>query len=320
MARQTNVTEADLERQLHDAMRNALREDIRRTIRTLLETKQLYQGVKIDWSKTKAEAKRIQDNVKDASSHESITIGGETVWIKNGLQPYLLEYAQGFISSGWIFTPELRARISRLAESEDLDVIAPPAELWCRICKTSKTHNSGSLTIETLCPPYPLGTSNEQVFTCGYECQSCRTTPIVFQITRRGEKLTVTGSSEYPKVSVARDIPEEIEGYVSEAIIAAGTGRILAGLFFLRTAIEQHMRLATKLRGRQTGDELATAYFKLLDKEFPKRDWILGRVYEELSSKLHMAEADEKQFEKSIMELNRFFSILKLYPLTSNSA
>lgn len=317
MAQRANETpDAEIENNLHSVMKDAVRDDVRRHLRALLETKHLYQSLKIEWSQLATEAKRLQDRGKEVN--EYIQLGGERIWIPTEMQPYLKRYATKVSSSKWFLIPELQAPGNHPTNSTDLDIIAPPAELFCRVCKTTKTHNSGSLTIETLCPPYPIGKIADQVFTCGYECQSCRTAPIVFQITRRGEKLTLTGSSEYPTVSIAREIPDEIAEYISEAMLAAGTGRTLAGLFFLRTALEQHMRHSTKLTGRQSGDELATAYFKLLSDEFPKRDWILGRVYEELSSKLHMAEADEKQFEKSLNELVRFFSVLKLYPLVQN--
>lgn len=313
------MAQEDVERTLHGKIESSLRGEIRRAFRALLERKYLYQRVSVELKVTAAEADQLQTQGRDL--REFIELGGERVWIADGLGPYLKKYAVKLASDRWNVIPELQGRsISKLGASEGLEIVAPPAELYCRECRTVKTHNSGSLRIETTCPAYPVGEIGDQVFTCGYECQSCRSAPIVFQITRRGLKLTLTGCSEYPKVAVPRDTPEHIEDYISEAIVAAGTGRVLAALFFLRTAVEQHMRLTTGLSGRQSGDELAAAYRLRLPARFPSHEWVLGRIYEELSGKLHSAEADPKQYAKSLDELERFFAVQKLYPLTAADA
>lgn len=303
----------DLRDKLNEIMRNAVAEDIRIAIWSLLETKYLYQTVKVRWETVASKAKSTQD--KFNGKNEILEIGPDRIW-SDSLAAYLVKLAAKTQVGAWNVIPELHPEGTTLGKSDEFEVIAPPAELYCRTCKTSKAHNSGSLKAGIIPQPYPTDVKKgHQVFTCGYECQRCRSALVVYQITRHEEKLILSGCSEYPKISVLREIPEDVAEYVSEAKIAHGTGRTLAGLFFLRTAIEQHLRKTTGFFGRQTGEELVTAYRGYLNEDFPNKEWVLGRLYEELSAKLHMAEADEKQFEKTLCELERYFKALSLFPL-----
>ncbi len=65
----------NVEKNLHDSMKDALREDIRGALRALLETKHLYQSLKVEWTKTTATAKYWQAKGRDVSGY--MDIGGE---------------------------------------------------------------------------------------------------------------------------------------------------------------------------------------------------------------------------------------------------
>jgi len=75
------------------------------------------------------------------------------------------------------------------------------------------------------------------------------------------------------------------------------------------------MRRILHEKSRKTGDELADAYAALLDVEFPKRYPSLKTIYNELSAKIHGAEKDDDQFEKSRNDIEKHFELLKNLPL-----
>ena len=157
-----------------------------------------------------------------------------------------------------------------------------------------------------------------QLFFFPYQCQSCRGEPLILVVRREGIKLQLVGRSQFEKIKVPRHIPKEENKYYSDAKIAYNTGRILAGLFYLRTMIEQYMRRVLDNYTRVTGEELAEQYAKLLDEEFPKRFKTLRKIYEELSAKIHDAQNDEGQFLQSLFDINTHFEQLKLIPLAKS--
>ncbi|MGO9060157.1 MAG: hypothetical protein ACLQU2_22675, partial [Candidatus Binataceae bacterium] len=76
--------------------------------------------------------------------------------------------------------------------------------------------------------------------------------------------MTLTGREPIETADAPNFVPKGQARYYSEAIIANGAGRILAGLFYLRTLIEQHMRSVVTDK-RLRGDELTKAYADTLD-------------------------------------------------------
>ena len=63
-----------------------------------------------------------------------------------------------------------------------------------------------------------------------------------------------------------------------------------------------------------SGDELADKYADLLDEEFPKKFTSLKTIYGELSEKLHNAQEDAAQFEKSEQDIKKHFDLLQHFP------
>ncbi|MHB8789479.1 MAG: hypothetical protein ACYDBT_06320 [Desulfobulbaceae bacterium] len=159
-----------------------------------------------------------------------------------------------------------------------------------------------------------------QTFIFPYHCQSCKKEPLVFLVHREGIKLTLTGRNHFETVQIPKTIPKEEAVYVSDAIAAYNTGNILAGLFLLRTSIEQYMRRLLATTGKKRGDELADEYARLLDDEFPKRYPSLKVIYDELSASIHAADSNASQFEKSHKDIEKHFELLKHLPLKAESA
>ena len=89
----------------------------------------------------------------------------------------------------------------------------------------------------------------------------------------------------------------------------------MAGLFLLRTTVEQYMRRLLGVTGKKTGDELADDYARLLDCEFPKRYPSLKVIYNELSGSIHAADKNTMQFEKSKKDIEQHFELLRHFPL-----
>jgi len=202
-------------------------------------------------------------------------------------------------------------------------------------------------TIYTLCPtcdgrwpfnPFPLHLEDRtssgeavvhhmddavEVFVCAYQCQACKTEPLVFLIRRRGVKLTLAGRSRIESVPAPAVLPKHVHGFYSDALIAHNAGKTLPGLFMLRVLIEQfwadlerrHVLIVRDERGRLHADQLADAYNDILPREFKDRFPSLGKIYEDISDCLHDARADIKLFEKSQQEIIEHFDARRVMKL-----
>jgi hypothetical protein len=116
---------------------------------------------------------------------------------------------------------------------------------------------------------------------------------------------------------VPKTIPKEERDYFSDAVVAANTGNVLAGLFLLRTTIEQYMRRILKVTGKRRikGEELAEEYARYLPDNFPQRYPSMKVIYEELSVALHSADANSTLFEDTKEAIEGHFDLLKHFPL-----
>jgi len=80
------------------------------------------------------------------------------------------------------------------------------------------------------------------------------------------------------------------------------------------------MRRTVGKAGKATGDELWKLYRARLDPDFPKSFKTLGTIYDELSEKLHNADASAEQFDQSKSEIERHFRTMALLPLIAKPA
>src|SRR5260370_17753644 len=146
-----------------------------------------------------------------------------------------------------------------------------------------------------------------EVFVCAYQCQACKTEPLVFLIRRRGVKLTLAGRSRIESVPAPAFLPKHVHGFYSDALIAHNAGKTMPGLFILRLVIEQfwaelerrHVLIVRDEGGRLHADQLADAYNDTLPSDFKDRFPSLGKIYKDISDCLHDARADTELFEKS---------------------
>jgi hypothetical protein len=161
-------------------------------------------------------------------------------------------------------------------------------------------------------PPLP---SSFQLFLLVYQCQSCRGMPEGILVRRQDWDLFLEGRSPIEQVEVPTFIPKLERGLFRDAIVAMNTGKILAALFYLRAFIEQFGRRCTKTVGRSTGDEILTAYSATLPDEhrghMPSlRDW-----YDRLSDAIHGVREDVELFEKAKADIERHFDIRRIFKI-----
>ena len=118
------------------------------------------------------------------------------------------------------------------------------------------------------------------------------------------------------KLEIPDYIPKAEKKLFRDALIAHHAGKTLAGLFYLRTFIEQFARRLTgHLNDKITGEVIMKEYAEGLPvkqrDEMPSlRDW-----YDKLSGKLHGADEDAELFEEARKEIDRHFDFRRLYKM-----
>jgi hypothetical protein len=124
---------------------------------------------------------------------------------------------------------------------------------------------------------------NFQLLFLVFQCQRCKSDPEGFLVRRDGHSLYLEGRSPIEHVNIPAYIPKKESRLFSDAVIAFNAGKILAGLFYLRSFIEQFARRQTNLEGRIAGDEIMESYGKLLPEDLRARIPSLRECYEKLS-------------------------------------
>jgi|ERR1043166_297498 hypothetical protein len=151
-----------------------------------------------------------------------------------------------------------------------------------------------------------------QIFALPYQCQNCLAEPVIFFIRRESLKLTLVGRSQFEPIPVPKCIPKAVADHYRDATVAFKTGHCLAAIFYLRTAIEQHMRGVVKPAGRISGEELADQYQKILPPDFPSRFPSFKKLYQELSVGMHEARTDDNLFVASCANVEKHFEAVRL--------
>lgn len=158
-----------------------------------------------------------------------------------------------------------------------------------------------------------------QLFHLPYQCQQCKGSPVSFLVRRTGLKLSLVGRDPLETVELPDSLPKEHRKYFSDAIVAHNAGQTLAGLFLLRTFIEQYwlsLSLVPKSRGpRIAGDELGQAYNKTLPDDFKSRFPSLLEIFGKLSAALHSADANDDLFDSTSAEMKEHFDARRLFKL-----
>jgi hypothetical protein len=303
----------------------------------LLENKHLYQSVLLNFSKTEKKISELKPKDKDA-----FYPGPKARFHQNCLS--LVKVIKDIEKCRWCFDTFTRP-FKPVVNSAPNDgytyfkLTLPTVNIVCKNCKGNRLpHNSGYIgqkdnffdvtpsdsfddnpTLNEIVEDPSVLNSKPyiiQTFFFPYQCQKCKGEPIIFMVRRIDHKLQLVGRNHIEDIEIPKYLPKEDSRYYREAIIAYNAGKVLAGLFYLRTFIEQYMRRITgKSDIKITGEDLGDAYAKILNDEFPKSFTSLKKVYEELSIPLHSAKDNSDQFEKSKDDILKHFDTLRLVPL-----
>ena len=104
-----------------------------------------------------------------------------------------------------------------------------------------------------------------QLFILVFQCQRCEGVPDAFFIKLDGMNLILEGRSPIEHVEIHSTIPKKEAKWIRDALVAYQSGKTLAGLFYLRTFVEQFARRLTgRLDIKETGDTILSAYSETL--------------------------------------------------------
>ena len=268
-------------------------------VKDLLETKHLYQSVTVEY------ADLLEGLPDDAG-----------VGLSQALQKAVLTAVNG----DW-------APIDRADHRPPLDdgdgppgirFETPDVKLFCSICKRVEAFNSVS-SEDFSCRGYPQISFEQsrgavQVFALSFQCQSCKSVPEVFLVRRHGLKLTQSGRSPIEHVEVHPAVPKSLHKWFCSAIVAYQSGQTLAGIFLLRTLIEQWVREITQQPDLQA-DRVLEAYMGLLPPDFKARFPSLSSLYGDLSDDLHRAIGSSVLFESAKTDIIKHSEARRVFNL-----
>jgi hypothetical protein len=187
-------------------------------------------------------------------------------------------------------------------EDRDAGFYLPNIVTDCVRCKKATTflsmQCSGRVYYQD---PYPLkGVDTEQVFNLYYRCATCRDAYIVFQVLRKGFKFQLTGRSVPYRPTIGNEWPKEIKQIVEDAYVAAAEGDLPAAYYHLRTAVEFYLKgqLNVTSGTKIEGSDLCDRYNAQVDERLKMGIPTFGPIYAELSAGLHSREVDAVRFNK----------------------
>jgi hypothetical protein len=194
----------------------------------------------------------------------------------------------------------------------------PDVKLFCHRCDRVEAANSISSTdfFQRESTPRFFYSSGQrvQVFVFSFLCQSCKSVPEVFLVRRQGLKLTHSGRAPIEHIDVPRVIPNPVKDYYSGAVVAHQSGQSLAGIFLLRTIIEQWARYRIPAAPREA-DKLLDVYMDTLPDDFKGRFTSFRSLYDKLSDDMHTAKGNADLFERTLAQIEEHFEARRLFGL-----
>jgi hypothetical protein len=272
------------------------RQVIEKGISDLLSTKHLYQPIRLDFTQAvEFEAKRAYQ----ARTIPMLPSGGN---YRSAAEPEisLTDITNQFVEEAnyryWYFGEDKSVR-------KKIRIAFPPVRTLCTKCGEVEAFN---LLGEQLIQVIDIGADGHQVFSFPVQCQRCKVCVIVFLVKRAGPKIQLVGRSEFEEVEVPKFVPKKLSRFYSQAVVAFQCGQVLAGLFLLRTLMEQYMRAVTKSITVR-GEDLCEEYAKQLGPELSGRLPSFTKIYNELSNALHTVDDREEVFASQIEQIRLHF-------------
>lgn len=287
----------------NEHLTQAFEERLAVELKSFLESKHLYQSVKI----------QIDDLIEDIKKRTEPT--SWQTWF-----PKLHSQFSQLIVHNWIAKNNANRRpVMEPPPSPRISFITPDPKLFCKVCNRIEAFNS--VSAEDFLGRDPLrgrfvSNSGEtvQLFVFSFLCQSCKSIPEVFMVRRQGLKLTISGRSPIEHIEVPAAIPKTIKRFFSDAIVAYQSGQILAGVFLLRTLVEQWAR-STVVNPPDKADQVIDAYIESLPDDFKSRFPSLRSLYAELSVDIHTALGSTELFEKAAELIIEHFDARRVFKL-----
>jgi hypothetical protein len=279
--------------QYYEQIQKELPSLITSALRQLLENKHLYQKIEVD--------------VKELMMWASI----ESKCTSPRAKPFA---AKCFEILNWTWLIENKPTGHRkVFDAEALIFSLPTIKIFCSTCNRIEPFNAYPPDAHAILD-HIVTAKRQQIFILEYECQSCKGLPTVFMLRREALKLFLEGRSPIEHVDVPKVIPKEQRKYYSDAIVAHNSGQTLAGLFLLRTFVEQYVRSLSP-NTELLADKLIESYMEQLPVDFKARFPSLGKIYSDLSGAIHKAEASVELFDKTIADLTQHFDAKKLFKI-----
>jgi len=272
---------------------NELASGIEPQIRLLLETKHLYQKLDIE-----------PELVKFPSMIELATL----MKSKDATDKLLAVKCYEIIFSDWIMqVPESGTHPQ---QTDNIVVKLPTIKIYCPICKDKEPFNSLSTNFMGFAINKSRGLET-QTFFLEYLCQGCKENITIFMVNREKYKLSIVGRTPMETVAVPKSIPKSFDSYFSGAIVAHNSGETLAGLFLLRTFIEQYCLSLSAIKTLMA-NQVIENYMSKLPNSFTDVFPSLYDIYGKLSLAIHTANADADLFDSTVEQLTTHFDAKKI--------
>jgi hypothetical protein len=272
------------------------------TLRSLLETKHLYQNVLLSY-----------DEIRSSIRNQTIS----------AYHPNFDRLMSDLAGMPMLITPQLlfvepRGQSRQLLTQ--IQLVLGNIKLHCAKCGRLEAFKLVAISdiVNDLARPSRETNSvkvprNFQLWLLTFQCQSCMGAPEALLVRRDGWKLHLEGRSPIEDFELPVFLPKVESHWFRDAVVARNSGKVLAALFYLRTFIEQFARRQTKMEGKYTGEEIMSAYNALLPE--PQRNFMpsLKEWYENISAALHGAVEDADLFENARGQIERHFDFRRMY-------
>ena len=281
-------------------MRDRLATEVSAALKRLLETKHLYQSETVDVSFIEQQL-RAEDQQTAAALRgvlHPLRDGRWIPWEREVRRAAFARETDAFARMLWFYTPTIKT--------------------FCEKCTRIEAFNP--LLIEDLLEKSGDDVFAErgiQIFALTLLCQSCKSIPEAFLVRRNRLKLTLSGRSPIEHVTVPADIPKNQRIYYSGAMVAYQSGQVLAGLFLLRTLIEQFVRERFGKPAETPEAQVAAfaEYMAALPESFRATFPSLPDLYGRLSVALHAADSSAELFESVRASVVKHFEARRLFEL-----
>jgi hypothetical protein len=263
-------------------------EAIRGSLKTLLETKHLYQYVLVPLAELMA---KIPDNLEYGVVRREASKAIMGLW---------------FAAPPQKNSQQLPPRGRHESGKGNLVFFAPSVRLYCGRCKRAEPHDCEDTY------------SSETSYFLVYRCLGCRQGRVTFLVEREdlsvetpSRRLKLSGRYPFEQFAEFNLLPPFLAKYYSDAAIAFNSGFVGMGIFGLRTVIEQWARAVTGITTKVDGTELFDEYAKILPQGFSSLYPSLGAMYSALSADMHGAVGDSTLFESARADINKHFGALR---------